>query len=256
MAGKFYVCGCEGGTVFRAPAPEIAGDIMADLRVDHRVAQGDDFNAPANDGTRTGYRAFGKRALDLALGLALIPFALPIIGLIAILVRRDDGGAPFFGHTRVGREGAEFRCWKIRTMVPDAETRLAEHLAADPKAAAEWEAEVKLTHDPRITRLGAFLRKTSLDELPQLWNVLKGDMSFVGPRPVPKKELEKYGAFKPSYLAVRPGITGLWQVSGRNEVSYAERVQLDVDYHRNHDLAMDLGILVRTAGVVLRPTGK
>ena len=227
---------------------------MADLRIDHGTTRRDEFEAVATGGSM--YRSFGKRAFDFALALLLLPMALPLIGMLAILVRRDDGGRPFFAHTRVGRAGRPFRCWKIRTMVPDAEARLAEHLAADPAAAAEWDAERKLTNDPRITKLGAFLRKTSLDELPQLWNVLRGDMSFVGPRPVPAQELEKYGLSKPAYLAVRPGVTGLWQVSGRNDVSYAERVRMDVDYERRHDFLMDFGIILRTAGVVFGSTGK
>jgi lipopolysaccharide/colanic/teichoic acid biosynthesis glycosyltransferase len=161
-----------------------------------------------------------------------------------------------FGHARVGRGGRMFRCWKIRTMVPDAESRLAAYLNLNPAAAAEWDAERKLNDDPRITRIGDIMRRTSLDELPQIWNVLIGEMSFVGPRPVTADELGKYGISRSAYCAMRPGITGLWQVSGRNEVSYAERVALDVDYLRRMSLALDLSIIARTAGVIVRPTGK
>ncbi|MGG7566708.1 sugar transferase [Rhodovulum sp. DZ06] len=228
---------------------------MADLRVDHGVSRTDEFDVPAR-GNASTYRAGGKRVCDIALAILILPMVAPVIGALALAVKRQDGANPFFGHTRVGRDGKRFRCWKIRTMVADAQERLVEHLANDPEAAAEWEAERKLTNDPRITRLGAFLRKTSLDELPQIWNVLRGDMSFVGPRPVPEDELEKYGHARGAYLAVRPGVTGMWQVSGRNDVAYDERVRMDVEYQRAYTLPMDFGILLRTAGVVVKPTGK
>jgi lipopolysaccharide/colanic/teichoic acid biosynthesis glycosyltransferase len=156
----------------------------------------------------------------------------------------------------VGRNGRAFRCWKIRSMVHDAEARLAELLETDLAAAEEWETYQKLDDDPRIMPLGDVLRRTSLDELPQLWNVLRGDMSLVGPRPVTAPELERYGASRSAYCAMRPGITGLWQVSGRNEVTYAERVALDVEYLRKMSLRLDVRIMLQTAGVVLRPTGK
>lgn len=141
-------------------------------------------------------------------------------------------------------------------MVPDAAERLQRHLAENPDAAIEWRETRKLTRDPRITQLGALLRKTSLDELPQLWNVLRGDMSFVGPRPVPDDELELYGSARGAYEQMRPGITGLWQVSGRNDVLYAQRVALDVDYLRRMSLGLDLWIMLRTALVVVKPTGR
>lgn len=203
------------------------------------------------------YEAAGKRALDLALGVALLPVVGPLVGLLALLVWLKDGGAPFFGHRRTGRDGRAFRCWKIRTMVPDAEARLRTHLADDPAAAAEWREFRKLADDPRVTLIGDFLRRTSLDELPQLWNVLRGDMSFVGPRPVTDDELEQYYvSARGAYNAMRPGITGLWQVSGRNALSYGERVALDVSYLRRLSLGLDLWILLKTAGVVFRPTGR
>ncbi|GAA6198649.1 hypothetical protein NBRC116598_40940 [Pseudophaeobacter arcticus] len=141
-------------------------------------------------------------------------------------------------------------------MVADAESRLEAYLKANPEAAAEWARDHKLTNDPRITRFGQFIRKTSLDELPQIWNVLKGEMSFVGPRPVVTKELEKYGQDLPSYLAQKPGITGLWQVSGRNDVSYDERVQMDVDYLEKRSFLIDLKIIGKTALSVLGRTGR
>lgn len=214
-------------------------------------------DAFADDGAGGSlYRIIGKRVFDILFAIALAPLILPVIALLGIMVWSHDGAAPLFSHLRVGRGGKPFRCWKIRTMVPEAEKRLIAHLEADPDAAAEWAAERKLTNDPRITRAGAVLRRTSMDELPQLWNVLRGDMSFVGPRPVPEAELELYGHSRAAYEALRPGVTGLWQVSGRNQVTYAERVAMDVEYLRTHDFPGDLAIILRTGGVVLRPTGR
>ncbi len=214
--------------------------------------------APAGLGEAAGrgaYERFGKRALDLALAVLLAPSVGLVIAVLCAVVFAADRHAPLFGHRRVGRGGVPFTCWKIRTMAPDAEARLEEILARDPDSAAEWRANHKLSHDPRITRIGEFLRRTSLDELPQLWNVLRGEMSFVGPRPVTEPELEKYGAARAAYCAVRPGITGLWQVSGRNSLSYEERVALDARYARGVGLGRDLRILLGTAGVVFHPTG-
>ncbi len=201
------------------------------------------------------YGAFGKRVFDVVFALVLLPFLVPVIGVLWLSVRRD-GGPGFFGHERIGRDGVAFRCWKLRTMVVDAEARLCAHLAADPEAAAEWAREHKLSNDPRVTRWGRFLRRTSLDELPQIWNVLRGEMSFVGPRPVVLAELDRYGPHRAAYCALRPGITGLWQVSGRNDVSYAERVQLDASYARSCGLWRDLEIILRTAHAVLGATGR
>lgn len=218
------------------------------------------FNVPGfvqRDLTRaraTRYLSRGKRALDIAGVIALAPLAAPLVGALWCAVRLD-GGAGFFGHERVGQDGRTFQCWKLRTMVPDARARLKEHLRRDPDAAREWAQTYKLRDDPRVTRLGRFLRKCSLDELPQLWNVWKGEMSLVGPRPVPRAELQEYAGFERAYCAMRPGITGLWQVSGRNDVAYADRVQMDMTYARKASLLMDLGILGRTLGVVLRRTG-
>lgn len=205
--------------------------------------------------SRTIYIRFSKRIVDLLLALILLPVILPIILVLWALTRRD-GGPGFFGHLRVGHNGKPFRCWKIRTMVPNAEARLKEYLAKNPDAAAEWARDHKLTNDPRITRLGAFLRATSLDELPQLCNVLKGEMSFVGPRPVVREEMKKYGFYRTAYLSLKPGVTGPWQVSGRNDVSYEERVRLDVEYLSNASLLYDLQIIAKTAGTVLAKTGR
>ncbi len=202
------------------------------------------------------YAAFGKRALDLGLVALLLPIMIPVIAALIVIVRRD-GGPGIFGHARVGKDGRMFRCLKIRTMVVDAEAKLEAYLAANTAARTEWDRDVKLENDPRVTRLGSFLRKSSLDELPQILNVLMGDMSFVGPRPVPAKELEtRYGPQADIYKAMKPGITGLWQVSGRNDVSYARRIKLDKRYLTTRSLWLDLKILVKTAGVVLDRTGK
>ncbi|WP_082015826.1 sugar transferase [Leisingera sp. ANG-M7] len=201
------------------------------------------------------YSRGGKRVFDTGFALLLLPVLAPVILLLWILARRD-GGPGFFGHTRVGRDGRLFKCWKVRSMVADAEARLQAHLDADPAAAAEWERDHKLANDPRISRLGHVLRKTSLDELPQIWNVLKGEMSFVGPRPIVTRELAKYGSSAPAYLAQTPGITGLWQVSGRNDVSYEERVALDVAYLRRRSFPGDLQIILRTGSAVLGRTGR
>ncbi len=187
-----------------------------------------------------------KRGFDLVGAAALLVFLAPLLAVIALLVRRS--GSPIvFAHTRVGRFGRPFRCLKFRTMVPDAGEVLNRLLAEDPKARAEWQEGFKLKDDPRVTKLGAFLRKSSLDELPQLWNVLKGEMSLVGPRPVVLDEIERYGAAKVYYYEVRPGLTGLWQISGRSDLDYERRVSLDTWYVRNWTLWYDLVILFKTA---------
>lgn len=201
------------------------------------------------------YVRFFKRAFDIVFALLILPIVAPVIAVLWVVMRRD-GGAGFFGHRRVGHNGKAFRCWKIRTMVLDAEDRLKEYLANNPQAAEEWERDHKLTDDPRITAFGQFLRKSSLDELPQIWNVLKGEMSFVGPRPVVRAEMQKYSQFRSAYLSMKPGITGLWQVSGRNDVSYAERVQMDVTYQKSVTFIEDVKIILKTGKSVLSRTGK
>ncbi len=205
--------------------------------------------------TTSFYTQYGKRAFDLVLAILLLPILVPVIAILWAVISRD-GGSGFFGHCRVGQDGRAFKCWKLRTMVLDSQTHLREYLAANPEAAAEWARDHKLTHDPRITRLGSFLRRTSLDELPQIWNVLKGEMSFVGPRPVTRVELHKYGSARPAYFSMKPGITGLWQVSGRNDVSYDERVQMDVNYLDLAGLRTDISLIFATAGAVLGTTGR
>ncbi|MEE3316865.1 MAG: sugar transferase [Pseudomonadota bacterium] len=201
------------------------------------------------------YAAFGKRVCDLVFAFALLPILIPVIAVLWGLTRLD-GGPGFFGHKRVGKDRRQFSCWKIRTMVPDAEAKLKQYLSENPDAKAQWQRDFKLDNDPRITRLGNFLRKTSLDELPQIWNVIRGEMSFVGPRPVVQDELLRYGESEKFYLSVRPGITGLWQVSGRNNISYADRVRMDRIYASRYSMLQDTKIIAKTATVVLFPTGK
>ena len=196
-----------------------------------------------------------KRGLDMVIALALLVALAPLMILLAIAVRLD-GGPALFGHPRIGLGGRPFRCLKFRSMRPDSDVFLRELLRADPKTRAEWERNRKLQRDPRVTALGRFLRVSSMDELPQLWNVLRGDMSLVGPRPVTEEELaQHYGPDAAWYTRVRPGLTGPWQVSGRSDTSYPERVRMDVDYVRHPSLRRDLGLLLRTFGAVLRGRG-
>ncbi|UWR31944.1 sugar transferase (plasmid) [Sulfitobacter sp. W002] len=206
-------------------------------------------------GRDSRYARWGKALFDLGLGLMLLPVLLPVILVLCVLVAMD-GGLPIFGHKRIGKDGREFRCWKIRTMVVDAQERLKKHLADNPEAAAEWRQNFKLENDPRITRIGRFLRKSSLDELPQLFNVFRGEMSFVGPRPVVRDELLRYGLHQQVYMSMRPGVTGLWQVSGRNDVAYDQRVSMDVQYAREVSLTEDVRIVAKTVSSVLSLTGK
>ena len=205
-------------------------------------------------GARPWVFSRSKRALDVALCLLALPVWLPLVAALALMVRRD-GGPAFFGHRRVGRNRRAFTCWKLRSMVPDAEARLRALVQSDPRSAQDWAAGCKLSDDPRVTRFGRFLRRTSLDELPQLWNVLRGDMSLVGPRPVTSDELVRYGAAVGGYLAVRPGLTGLWQVSGRNALCYAQRVALDCRYVSAATVRTDLHVLLLTLAEVLRRGG-
>lgn len=195
-----------------------------------------------------------KRLFDIVGALALAVIFSPV--LIAAALGAVLWGQKFlFRHERVGRDGKAFQCLKLQTMVPDAERVLAKLLASDPELRAEWERDHKLKDDPRVTPFGRFLRSTSLDELPQLWNVLKGDMSLVGPRPVTRQELLRYGRNAVLYTMVRPGITGLWQVSGRSNAEYRRRVAMDVCYVKKQSLVLDLWILARTVIVVITRYG-
>ena len=204
---------------------------------------------------RSFYERHGKRIFDVVLTLLLVIPSSPLILLIWI-VQIFQKGPVIFGHKRVGSAGREFFCLKFRTMLPDAESRLQKLLAQDSRVRSEWERNQKLENDPRITKVGRFLRKSSLDELPQFWNVLRGDMSLVGPRPVTATELERYDSAARTYLALKPGVTGLWQVSGRNDVSYERRVALDQEYAARIGFWRDLSIVARTALVVFGANGK
>ena len=199
------------------------------------------------------YRSFVKRALDLILVLLSLPVVLPVVALLALVIFAADRRAPFYRSDRLGRGARPFRMLKLRSMVPDADARLAAHLAADPAAAAEWDAHQKLAADPRVTRFGRILRATSLDELPQLWNVLRGEMSLVGPRPMMPDQKALYPG--QAYWTLRPGVTGPWQVSARNASTFAARADFDADYARNVSLGGDLRLILRTVRVVLRATG-
>ncbi|TWI35708.1 sugar transferase [Paracoccus sulfuroxidans] len=203
-------------------------------------------------GVRSIYARFAKRPLDILAVILVLPIVLPVVLILAFFVMRQ-GGKPFYSQMRVGRSGRNFRLWKLRTMVHDADKRLEEYLATDPAARAEWDSTQKLKKDPRITSFGHFLRKTSLDELPQLWNVFSGDMSIVGPRPMMVEQAQLYpGA---DYYHLRPGVTGLWQISDRNDSTFAARATYDAEYARDLSFTGDASIIARTVGVVLRCTG-
>lgn len=196
-----------------------------------------------------------KRISDLVIVSVGVLLASPLLLFIAAAVRWSSPGPIFYSQERIGRHGRRFRAWKFRSMVPNADQVLKDLLAKDPAMRAEWEADHKLKKDPRITWIGRFIRKTSLDELPQLWNIFKGEMSLVGPRPIVEAEIEKYGEHYEQYAAVTPGLTGLWQISGRNKTTYQERIDFDAYYVRNWTLWFDLHILISTVRVVLLREG-
>ncbi|CAO4167568.1 Bacterial sugar transferase domain-containing protein [Methylorubrum aminovorans] len=196
-----------------------------------------------------------KRSLDIGVAGTALFFLLPLLLLLGLLVWASDGEAPIFRHQRIGRNGRRFGCLKFRSMVVDGDRVLQDHLARNPAARAEWHETQKLTDDPRVTPLGRVLRKTSLDELPQLINVLKGEMSLVGPRPIVEAEVERYGSSFVTCFSVTPGVTGLWQASGRSNCSYAERVALDLDYATHWGLGRDIAIMLRTIPAVLAQRG-
>lgn len=192
-----------------------------------------------------------KRAVDLIVATAALIFLAPAFLTIALLIKITDAGPVFYKHTRVGRKGQRFHCLKFRTMATDSDARLAAILLNDPDAAEEWKRSQKLRNDPRITKLGAFLRKTSLDELPQFINVLRGEMSVVGPRPITRAELNRYGKDRRYYLLVRPGITGLWQVNGRSSTGYEKRISYDREYLEEWSWLGEIWIMLMTVPAVL-----
>ncbi|TNF20565.1 MAG: sugar transferase [Rhodobacteraceae bacterium] len=213
----------------------------------------DDLLAPKLPLPERGvYRQYAKRIFDIGIVLlALIPVLLVLAPLCLLIMR--DGHSPIYRQMRIGRNGRVFRMWKLRSMVHDADARLEAYLAGNPRARAEWDHAQKLRHDPRVTVIGSFIRKTSLDELPQLFNVLAGDMSLVGPRPMMVDQRALYPGT--AYFAMRPGITGIWQTSARNETSFSERAIFDARYFRELSFATDLRLIAKTFQVVVKGTG-
>lgn len=202
-----------------------------------------------------GYLGVPKRVFDVAVALAILPVAAPLLAVLWLAVRLD-GGPGLFLQDRVGRNGRVFRCWKLRTMAVDAEARLKRLCAADPEIAREWQENQKLANDPRVTRIGRFLRKTSLDELPQLVNILRGDMSVVGPRPFLPEQLPLYvAAGGRAYFYLRPGVTGPWQVEGRGKTRFVDRVSYDEDYFAEASVRTDLRLILETVHVLRHMTG-
>jgi undecaprenyl-phosphate galactose phosphotransferase len=195
------------------------------------------------------------RVFDVTLILLAAPYILFFFLLISILIMLDSKGGPLYGQTRIGKGGRKFKAHKFRTMILNADQKLQQYLDESPELNAEWLATHKLKHDPRVTRVGAILRKLSLDELPQFWNILIGEMSLIGPRPIVDAEIEKYGKCFELYIQARPGLTGLWQVSGRSDTSYQRRVELDEYYLLNRSLKMDIVILFKTVYVVVGRKG-
>jgi lipopolysaccharide/colanic/teichoic acid biosynthesis glycosyltransferase len=199
-----------------------------------------------------GFRyAVVKRALDVLACFALAPLLLPLCGLIWLAIKLNSPGPVFFTHRRIRKDGGFFSMWKFRTMCANSAEVLEHYLEDHPEAREEWNSTHKLRRDPRVTRLGRLLRRSSLDELPQIWNVLIGEMSLVGPRPIVAGEVVSYGECFPCYCSVKPGVTGLWQVSGRSELTYDERVALDCRYVHEWSLLLDLKILIRTLTTVV-----
>lgn len=199
------------------------------------------------------YRAGGKRLLETLLVLLSLPFFVPIM-VLCVIALWFEGGNPFYRQDRLGKNGKHFSILKLRTMVRDADAVLEDYLASDPEMRREWDEKQKLINDPRVTRVGALLRSTSLDELPQLWNVLWGEMSLIGPRPMMPDQLQMYGD-PAHYFALRPGITGLWQVSARNENGFSFRNEVDATYNKAMSVTGDIAIIYKTVGVMLRRTG-
>jgi len=212
---------------------------------------GASYSAPVVPAASAGaYEIFFKRVLDILLVLLAAPFVVPVVLGLGLIVRRD-GGAAFYCQPRIGRGGKVFRLWKLRSMVVDADRKLEAYLCGNPLARAEWDETQKLKEDPRITAAGRLIRKTSLDELPQLWNVLRGEMSLVGPRPAPPREVSEYDLWHRRRLSMKPGITGLWQVTARRSGDFDDRAQLDLSYIDRWSLWLDLKILARTVPAAL-----
>ena len=207
------------------------------------------------EGSPAGGDLSVKRVFDVISASLVLLLVAPLLILIAIAIRLQDGEKAIYAQTRYGLNGRAFQCLKLRSMVPNAAEKLQQLLDSDPEAKREWELTQKLTNDPRITKLGKFIRATSIDELPQLINIIRGDMSVVGPRPIQFSEFSKYGDDLAHYCSVRPGLTGLWQVSGRSNISYAERVAIDKRYVQTRTFWGDLAIIFKTIPAVLKSDG-
>ena len=198
---------------------------------------------------------FAKRCIDILMCIIASPFALLLTAIIALIIKKTSPGPVFYGHKRIGKNHKVITCWKFRSMGTDAEEQLKHILATDPVRAAEWEKDRKFTDDPRVTPFGKILRRTSLDELPQLWNIFTGQMSFVGPRPVTESELDRYGKYADYVLSVQPGLSGMWQISGRSDTGYEERITLDTYYIQNWSVWLDIWIIIKTVWVVIKGSG-
>jgi exopolysaccharide production protein ExoY len=230
--------------------PELSNRaVVAVPRSDRALGGTSSYSFPASSGL---YRNFFKRALDILAVLLTAPVVVPIVAILALFVAKE-GGRPFYSQFRVGKNGRPFRMWKLRTMVVDADARMNAYLDANPEARAEWDRNQKLRVDPRITQFGQILRKSSLDELPQLWNVFIGAMSLVGPRPMMVNQQSLYPG--KAYFLVRPGVTGLWQTTDRNQTSFEARADFDTVYEEGLSLQSDLRIMLKTVGVVVKGTG-
>lgn len=234
--------------------PELIGLPVANVSVQGLMEENMLLVNVKNNLARPYYR-FIKRVFDIVLIIGSCLFSIPIMFIIGCVVWISDPGPILFPQIRIGQNGRTFKCYKFRTMVVNADIKLREYLASSPEAKEEWENNYKLKNDPRITKIGHFLRKSSLDELPQLFNVLKGEMSLVGPRPIVRAEVRKYGSYIQDFYLVPPGITGVWQVSGRNDTTYGERVQMDSWYVHNWSVWIDIVYLVRTVKIVLQGKG-
>jgi len=226
---------------------------VTDVSNSIKVVRFDEGSAPRSlTGATNLYRSFFKRFFDIAFVMVSSVFVLPLLAVLALLITAW-GGSPFYSQTRVGRGGRIFRMYKLRTMVPDADALLQHRLRTCPETRAEWSSTQKLKNDPRITPFGRLLRKTSMDELPQLYNVLVGHMSLVGPRPMLESQVALYPGS--AYYRLRPGVTGFWQISDRNECDFSDRARFDEDYDRELSFGTDVRVIAATVGVVLRGTG-
>lgn len=239
------------------PFSDYASTAMVAVMVSKSSAENlwpDFAGIPALEGSGQ-LHAVAKRALDILFAATFLLLSFPFLVLLSIMLQIDSPGSLFFVQRRVGRHGKQFGCIKFRTMQENADQLLERILAESSEARREWEADHKLRNDPRISRLGGIVRKLSLDELPQLVNILRGEMSVVGPRPIVSAEVPKYGAFIADYCAMKPGLTGLWQVSGRNDTTYDQRVQFDVEYRKRASFLLDVSIIFRTLPAVLLVRG-